>query len=932
MTSADKKITSLSSGNLTIDQAIAKAIQATKQGEENVARELYHAVLKHQPNHRIARKYLSKLNTRPPSDQIEKSQIAAPLQILDLVNLFHSNEMVRTEDGCRTLLQTHPKSLDLLNLLGASLERQGKLREAAEAYSNAIQLKPDFVEGYNNRGNVLKELGQLDDALNDYDNSILLNPDYAEAYYNRGNAQEQAGKLDVAVEDYDKAIRLNPDIVQAHYNRGNVLEELGQLDAAVKSYNKAIELNPDFAEAYSNCGNALKKLGQLNEAIEKYSEAIRLKPDFTEAYYNRGNTSEQLGQFNAAVNDYSKAIELNPKLDQAFYNRGLALEQLGRPDAAVKSYNKAIELNPDFAEVYNNRGNALKTLGHMDEAMNAYTKAIQLKPDFVEAYNNRGIALQKLGQLDAAAKSYGKAIRLSPDYAAGYNNLGNTLQQLGKMDEAIKKFDKAIELKPDFPEAYNNRGNVLRDLGLLSDAISSYSKASQLKPDYPEAYNNWGVSLQELGQLNAAVKNYNKAIQLSPDLYTMAYSNLLTTLNYTTNVGASERFSIAQKFGKYITEKAQTHCLNHQNLSAKKRLRVGLVSADLRLHPVGHFLENVLSSIDNSKIELVAYPTTPEEDDLTERIKPLFSSWEPICGQNDDAVANLIHSDAINVLIDLSGHTAGNRLPVFGYRPSPVQVSWLGYFATTGLNEMDYVIGDPYVTPPKYDKHFTEKIWRLPETRWCFTPPDAHIELSAPPALNCGYVTFGCFNNITKINNKVVELWANLLHLVADSRLFLKARQFRDNAVCNTVIQQFAAKGINSERIKLEGPEEREEYLAAYNKVDIALDPFPFTGGTTSVESLWMGVPLVTLAGNSLISRQGVGILMNAGLSDWIAEDEKEYLAKAVSFATNLNELTVLRARLRPNILASPLFDAPRFACHLENALLEMWSRRVKQN
>ena len=500
-----------------------------------------------------------------------------------------------------------------------------------------------------------------------------------------------------------------------------------------------------------------------------------------------------------------------------------------------------------------------------------------------------------------------------------------------RLDEALKNYDKAIQLKPDHAKAYSNRGVTLQALGQLEEAIQSYDKAIQLKPDFAEAYSNQGVTLGGQGKLKESIQVFDKAIQLKPD-YTEAYSNLLMTLNYIPHLNAVEHIELARKFGDIVTNKVRSHSPDYQCLPTPEKLRVGLVSGDLRIHPVGYFLESVLSSMDPSKIELIAYPTTPKVDDLSERIKPSFSMWKPIFGQTDEAAANMIYADGVHVLLDLSGHTAGNRLLMFGHKPSPVQVSWLGYFATTGLNEMDYVLGDPYVTPPKYDKHFTEKIWRLPETRWCFTPPDAHIELSAPPALNCGYVTFGCFNTITKINDKVVELWANLLHLVADSRLFLKARQFRDNAVCNTVIQQFAAKGINSERIKLEGPEEREEYLAAYNKVDIALDPFPFTGGTTSVESLWMGVPLVTLAGNSLISRQGVGILMNAGLSDWIAEDEKEYLAKAVSFATNLDELTALRARLRPNILASPLFDAPRFACHLENALLEMWSRRVKQN
>ena len=440
------------------------------------------------------------------------------------------------------------------------------------------------------------------------------------------------------------------------------------------------------------------------------------------------------------------------------------------------------------------------------------------------------------------------------------------------------------------------------------------------------AYNNRGVALKDLGRLDEALASFNKAILLEPD-FVDAYSNLLLTLNYTPDLDLSDHIATARKFGELVTEKAGPHFPDYQCLPTPEKLRVGLVSGDLRNHPIGYFLESVLSSIDPSKIELIAYPTAPTIDDLSERIKSSVSMWKPIFGQTDEAAANMIYADGVHVLLDLSGHTAGNRLLMFGHKPSPVQVSWLGYFATTGLNEMDYLIGDPYVTPPKDDEQFTEEVWRLPETRWCFTPPDIDVEVSAPPAVNHGYVTFGCFNNTTKVNDRVVALWAKVLEAVPDSRLLLKAKQLRDQMTQESIIQRFAAHGIDSKRIILEESEDRQKYFAAYNRIDITLDPFPFTGGTTSVESLWMGVPLVTLAGGSLISRQGVGVLMNAGLSDWVAADEEEYVAKAVLFASDLDKLASLRAGLRSQVLASPLFDAPRFARNIEQALWDMWNQ-----
>jgi predicted O-linked N-acetylglucosamine transferase (SPINDLY family) len=524
----------------------------------------------------------------------------------------------------------------------------------------------------------------------------------------------------------------------------------------------------------------------------------------------------------------------------------------------------------------------------------------------------------------------GKLLKSHPQSLAVINILGAALLGQGKFQQAVNSYNKAIQLKPDYAAAYSNRGLALDQLGQLEEAMQSYDKAIQLKPDFPGAHSNRGVTLKDLGLLEEAMQSYDKAIQLKPD-YGEAYSNLLMSLNYIPNHNPIDHIAMARKFGKIVTEKAKPQFSDYQCLPTPERLRVGLVSSDLRNHPIGYFLESVLSSMDPSKIELIAYPTTPVVDDLTERIKPSFSMWKPIYGQTDEAAANMIYADGVHILLDLSGHTAGNRLSMFGYKPSPVQVSWLGYFATTGLNEMDYLIGDPYVTPPKDDDQFTEKVWRLPETRWCFTPPNVDVEVSVPPAMNHGYVTFGSFNNITKVNDKVVALWTKVLEAVPNSRLLLKATRFHDQMARESIIQRFAAHGIDSKRISLEESEDRQKYFAAYNKIDITLDPFPFTGGTTSVESLWMGVPLVTLAGDSLISRQGVGVLMNAGLPDWIADDEESYLAKAILFGSDLDKLASLRAGLRSQVLASPLFDAPRFARNFENALLEMWNQQDRQ-
>ena len=722
----------------------------------------------------------------------------------------------------------------------------------------------------------------------------------------------------------------NANPPQDQINKLVSLFQSGQLQQTEQAGRELLQTYPQSFLLNNVLGVALQSQGKLEEAVACYNEAIQIKPDYPEAFSNRGNALKALGHLPKAVESYDMAIQCMPNFTEAYFNRGNALAELGRLDEAVVSYDRAIQLQPEHAAAYSNRGNALRDLGQLKNAVASYDLAIQNKPGYAEAYYNRGNTLMEFGLLPDAVASHDKAIQLNPDYAAAYANRGHALRKLDRLDEAVVSYDKAIQIRPDYAEAYSNRGNALRDLGQLNEAVASYDESIRLKPDYAEAYFNRGNALVELGQLHEAIESLEKAIQIKPD-YTKAYSNLLMALNYSESPGAIDYLEMAHKFGDIVTKKTKTDFSTYRCPPISERLRVGFVSGDLRKHPVGFFLESILSSIDSSKFELIAYPTVSKADALSERIKPLFSKWEPIYDRKDEDAARLIHEDGIHVLLDLAGHTADNRLPVFAYKPAPVQVSWLGYFATTGLNEMNYLLGDPHVTPPGNDEQFTEEVWRLPETRWCYTSPDVDVDVSNLPSLDNAYITFGCFNNLSKINDKVVELWAKILGAIPNSRLFLKAKQFGDSSVREGVVHRLTVLGIKPELLRIEGPDDHRGYFAAYNRVDITLDPFPFTGGTTSVESLWMGVPVLTLAGDSLVSRQGVGVLMNAGLPDWIAYNEEEYLAKAMHFASDPDKLAGLRAELRSQVMASPLFDAARFARNFEDALLEMSKRWAPQ-
>jgi predicted O-linked N-acetylglucosamine transferase (SPINDLY family) len=334
-----------------------------------------------------------------------------------------------------------------------------------------------------------------------------------------------------------------------------------------------------------------------------------------------------------------------------------------------------------------------------------------------------------------------------------------------------------------------------------------------------------------------------------------------------------------------------------------------------------------LTSNSSADLEIFAYMNFPRIDPVSERVKARCHQWREIFGLSDEEAASLIQNDEIDILIDLSGHTARNRLPLFAWKPAPVQVSWLGYFDTTGVEAIDYLIADSWTLPESEEIYFTETIWRLPDTRLCFTPPDSNVTIRPLPALTESQITFGCFNNLNKMGDAVVALWAKVLAAVPNSRLFLKARQLYQPLARESVIEQFGRHGIEPSRLILEGPESRANYLAAYNRVDIALDPFPYTGGTTTAEALWMGVPVLTLSGKHFLSRQGLGLLMNAGLAEWVASDQDDYVARAVSHASDLEKLAGLRSRLREQVLASPIFDATSFATHFDGALRGMWKK-----
>lgn len=709
--------------------------------------------------------------------------------------------------------------------------------------------------------------------------------------------------------------------------KGNAIEETGQLQEALRCYDAAISLAPNFARAHMNRGNILLARGDNEGALSAYQKATDLDPTYAAAYYNAGNAYAQLERHEAARTAYEKAIELKPQFVDAYVALGCALEDLGHRDEAVASYQKALEIEPDYAEVHANIGKVLLVLGQQDSAIRHFERSVELHPNDGETLFILGIAQKARGHFEAARSSLSRAQAILTENIEARIHLGDTLLQLEQASEAIDCYRKILEIVPDHAVVHNNLGNAYFTSGYYAEAATSYRRATELQPDFASAHSNLGGVLKDIGESLDGIKSIRRALEIAPEV-NATRSNLLFVSNSLNHQSQDLLLEEAKKYGEIVASQSKTISTWQNTPEPDRRLRIGLVSGDLCYHPVGFFIEGVLRAMTATtagKLEFFAYMNFYRSDSVSERIKALCHRWREIFGLSDEECVQLIQRDEIDILIDLSGHTGKTRLPIFAWKPAPIQISWLGYFATTGVDAIDYLIADPWTLPESEERYFTEAIWRLPETRLCFTPPDENVNIGQLPMLSESRITFGCFNSLNKMNDDVVSVWARLLSELPDSRLFLKARQLYYPAAQTAVFDNFSKHGISAQRLVLEGPANRANYLASYNRIDIALDPFPYTGGTTTAEALWMGVPVLTLAGKNFLARQGVGLLANAGLHDWIATDPYDYVARAVSHAADSEKLAELRLNLRKRVLASPVFDADSFAMHLDNALRSMW-------
>jgi len=744
-----------------------------------------------------------------------------------------------------------------------------------------------------------------------------------EKTFQRAIGHHQAGQLAQAENLYRQILAEQPDHAGALHYLGVIAYQSKNFDDAVNLIRRAIALKPDYADAYSNLGNVLRDLGQLDEAVTAARQAIAHKPNYPEAYNTLGNALRDQGQLEEAIGAYRRAVDLKPDDAQLHNNLANVLRESGQIDQAIAACSQAIALNSNYAEAYGNLANALRDKGQLEEAVAAYRRAVALNPDLAAAHSNLGNALREMGQLDQAIGEYRRAIVLKPDYAQAYNNLANALRDKGQLDEAIVVARQAIAIKPDYADAYINLGTALGDNGQLEDAIAAYHQAIVLKPDLPEAYNNLGNALKDKGQLEQAIAAFRQAMALRP-YYCEAHSNLIVAIHYLPGYDArkiaQENNSWNCQFAQPLRQFIQLHA-NDRDLN--RRLRIGYVSPDLRDHPVGRFLLPLVAHHDKGQVELFAYAQVPVQDARTQQLRSHVDVWRNIVGLSDAQAADLVRRDQIDILVDLAMHTAHNRLLVFARKPAPVQVTYLAYCSTTGLQTIDYRLSDPYIDSPGGDESiYSERTIRLAETYWCYQLGVLLSPISPLPALKQGLVTFGSLNNFCKVSESTLTAWAKLLCAVPRSQLLLHAREGDHR---QRVLDRLERDGIEPKRVRFAGVVPIRNYFELYQQIDIALDPFPYGGGTTTCDALWMGVPVVSLAGKTAVGRGGLSILGNLGLPELVVDSEQAYVRVASDLANDPGRLSNLRQTLRQRMERSPLMDAPRFARNIEAAYRQMW-------
>jgi protein O-GlcNAc transferase len=767
----------------------------------------------------------------------------------------------------------------------------------------------------------------LSEARRLYQQVLLEAPQNAVALFRMGLLELQDKQPQAALALIDQAIAAAPAEPRYQFGRGEVLSALGRWQEAAGAYQQVADADPHSVDAHFALGFALQALADYGRAIGAYEAAVQFKPDFADAFNNLGNCHQLCGNLSHAESAYRQALSLRPNYAGAMANLGTVLQETGKIDEAVELLRTAAGLEPHIATNAVNLGAALCKQRKFSDAASILHRALDLDKSNPEAAFNLGNALQGLGQLREAAEQFRRATALRPNHADAFNNLGNTCKDLGEFKLAMAAYESAIRARPDFVVAFNNTGCLLRTLGRMEEAEAVLRRGLRLSPAHPALHTNLGNVLKDAGELDEAIYCFRRAIELDP-ADAAAHSNLAYALSFQ-SPDASAILQECLRWNDRHAAPLRSEIRAHTNdRSPSRRLRIGYVSADFREHCQSLFTIPLLSCHDHAGFEIFCYSSVTRPDDHTRRIAGYADVWHEVRSLDDAALCDLIRSDRIDILVDFSMHMANGRPLVFARKPALVQIAWLAYPGTTGMAAMDYRLSDPRLDPPEFENHYSERTIRLPDSFWCYDPLADEPNVNDLPALSRGHLTLGCLNNPCKLTDRTFSLWNGVMSALADARLLLMAppgfhRQH--------LLKRLAAHGISPQRVSFVPHQSRADYLRSYHEIDLGLDTFPYNGHTTSLDSFWMGVPVITRVGQTCVGRGGLSQLFQLDLLELAAETDETFISAAVALARDLPRLSALRQQLRARLQHSPLMDAKRFAWNIESFYRRVWQTWCEQ-
>lgn len=679
----------------------------------------------------------------------------------------------------------------------------------------------------------------------------------------------------------------------------------------------------------------LHQAGKTDEAEPLYRQILKVDPRHPDALHLLGIIHHHRSEFDKAHELISQAVKLNPNYAPYLNSHGNTLNCLGRHGEARRCFERALELQPDTPETLYNLAYMEFTERHYELSENLYRKVLQNRPQYAEAWFDLGRVYFRQIKLSQAAECFRNSLRLRPTHSDSYLQFALALYGIGMNKESALTLRHLLQFDPRNIKAWSYLTGAYQAMTQFVDALECVRESLVLQPEEPRLLTELGNVYFALGEIDQAVEAVRKGVMKNPDL-SEAFSNMLFILTHSSQLTPAEQLHEHRAWAERYETPHLGRCPAFPNSrEPERKLRIGYVSPDFRRHSVAFFIEPVLATHDKEHFETICYMNEAKCDQTTERIKAYASQWRPISGMPDEEVLEILQEDQPDILVDLTGHTALNRLSVFARRAAPIQVAWIGYPNTTGLINMDYRLADEWTDPVgASDSHYTEKLIRLPYGFSVFLPP---AESPAPvrklPADEAGWILFASFNNLPKISDQVVETWAAILKQVPDSRLLIKCKQMTDESTRHRIAARFGQWGIPAERIlNLSFAPEIAGHLETYNRVDIGLDTFPFDGATTTNEALWMGVPVITLAGERHAGRVGVSLLNRVGLPELVAQTQEEYVHIAVALAQDRERLRNLRLEMRQRVQSSSLVDSVRITRSVEEAYRQMWREWCTRN